>query len=120
MAISSGRADIDLGDTLTLEIGKRMATGNEGEELFLYNPLLMIMEEGRGESYRVGEELIPKEMRTYQIVGIMETPVFVDSEPETWNMDPELLDRAIADRIEKTGRKPKAIIPVYLYGMPAK
>ena len=79
MAISSGRADIDLGDTLTLEIGKRMATGNEGEELFLYNPLLMIMEEGRGESYRVGEELIPKEMRTYQIVGIMETPGFVDS-----------------------------------------
>ncbi len=48
------------------------------------------------------------------------TPVFVDSEEETWNMDPELLDKAIADRIEKTGRKPKAIIPVYLYGMPAK
>lgn len=48
------------------------------------------------------------------------TPVFVDSEPETWNMDPELLDKAIADRIEKTGRKPKAIVPVYLYGMPAK
>ncbi|MDE5875131.1 MAG: aminotransferase class I/II-fold pyridoxal phosphate-dependent enzyme, partial [Muribaculaceae bacterium] len=48
------------------------------------------------------------------------TPVFVDSEPETWNMDPELLDRAIADRVEKTGKKPKAIIPVYLYGMPAK
>lgn len=47
------------------------------------------------------------------------TPVFVDSEKYTWNMDPELLDRAIADRIEKTGRKPKAIIPVYLYGMPA-
>ncbi len=48
------------------------------------------------------------------------TPVFVDSEPDTWNMDPELLDRAIADRIAKTGRKPKAIIVVYLYGMPAK
>ncbi len=47
-------------------------------------------------------------------------PVFVDSERETWNMDPELLDKAIADRIEKTGRKPKAIVPVYLYGMPAK
>ena len=46
------------------------------------------------------------------------TPVFVDSEPETWNMDPELLDRAIADRIAKTGRKPKAIVPVALYGMP--
>lgn len=48
------------------------------------------------------------------------TPVFVDSEPDTWNMDPELLDRAIADRISKTGKKPKAILPVYLYGMPAK
>ena len=46
------------------------------------------------------------------------TPVFVDSEPETWNMDPGLLEMAIKDRIEKTGRKPKAIIPVALYGMP--
>lgn len=46
------------------------------------------------------------------------TPVFVDSEPETWNIDPKLLDEAIADRITKTGRKPKAIIPVALYGMP--
>lgn len=48
------------------------------------------------------------------------TPVFVDSEAETWNMSPELLEAAIKDRIAKTGRKPKAIIPVYLYGMPAK
>ena len=48
------------------------------------------------------------------------TPVFVDSEPETWNMDPQLLDEAVADRIRKTGRKPKAIICVYLYGLPAK
>lgn len=48
------------------------------------------------------------------------TPVFVDSEAETWNMDPGVLDRAIADRIAKTGRKPKAIVPVYLYGMPAR
>lgn len=46
------------------------------------------------------------------------TPVFVDSEPDSWNIDPDLLDKAIADRIEKTGRKPKAIIPVALYGMP--
>lgn len=45
-------------------------------------------------------------------------PVFVDSERESWNMDPELLDEAIRDRIAKTGRKPKAIIPVALYGMP--
>lgn len=47
------------------------------------------------------------------------TPVFVDSEPSTWNMDPALLERAINDRIAVTGRKPAAIIPVHLYGMPA-
>ncbi len=47
-------------------------------------------------------------------------PVLVDSEEETWNMDPELLEIAIKDRIAKTGRKPKAIVVVYLYGMPAK
>ena len=46
------------------------------------------------------------------------TPVFVDSEKETWNMDPELLETAIKDRIAKTGKKPKAIVPVALYGMP--
>ena len=46
------------------------------------------------------------------------TPVFVDSEGDSWNMDPDLLDKAIADRIAKTGRKPKAIVPVALYGMP--
>ena len=48
------------------------------------------------------------------------TPVFVDSERDTYNMDPELLEKAVKDRIAKTGKKPKAIIPVYLYGMPAK
>ncbi len=48
------------------------------------------------------------------------TPVFIDSEKDTWNMDPELLEHAIQDRIKITGKKPKAIIPVYLYGMPAK
>ena len=45
-------------------------------------------------------------------------PVFVDSEKETWNMSPELLEEAIRDRIAKTGKKPKAIVPVALYGMP--
>lgn len=45
-------------------------------------------------------------------------PVFVDSEKETWNMSPELLEEAIIDRIAKTGKKPKAIVPVALYGMP--
>lgn len=48
------------------------------------------------------------------------TPVFVDSEPDTWNMSPQLLEIAIKDRITVTGKKPKAIVPVYLYGMPAK
>ena len=47
------------------------------------------------------------------------TPVFVDSEPETWNMDPILLEKAIRERTE-AGKKPKAIIVVHLYGMPAK
>jgi dTDP-4-amino-4,6-dideoxygalactose transaminase len=47
-------------------------------------------------------------------------PVFIDSEKDTWNMSPDFLREAILDRIERTGRKPKAIIPVHLYGMPAK
>ena len=46
------------------------------------------------------------------------TPVFVDSEKDSWNMDPELLEEAIKDRIAKTGKKPKAIVPVALYGVP--
>ena len=45
-------------------------------------------------------------------------PVFIGSEKETWNMDPVLLEEAIKDRIAKTGKKPKAIVPVALYGMP--
>ncbi|UII31640.1 DegT/DnrJ/EryC1/StrS family aminotransferase [Fulvivirga ulvae] len=53
------------------------------------------------------------------IVYLKASPVFVDSESDTWNMDPELLKVAIADRITK-GKKPKAIILVHLYGMPAK
>lgn len=48
------------------------------------------------------------------------TPVFVDSEPDTWNMSPEALETAIIDRKKVTGHYPKAIIPVHLYGMPAK
>ena len=55
---------------------------------------------------------------SHPITYLGATPVFVDSEPETWNMDPELLEKAIVDRKEKTGRYPKAIVPVALYGMP--
>ena len=57
---------------------------------------------------------------SHHITYLGATPVFVDSESETWNMSPELLEETIKDRIAKTGRKPKAIIPVYLYGMPGK
>ena len=55
---------------------------------------------------------------SHPITYLGATPVFIDSERETWNMDPELLEKAILDRIDKTGKKPKAIIPVALYGMP--
>ena len=57
---------------------------------------------------------------SHPITYLGATPVFVDSEAETWNMDPILLEEAIKDRIAKTGKKPKAIIPVALYGMPYK
>lgn len=55
---------------------------------------------------------------TNPIAYLGATPVFVDSEKDSWNMDPELLEQAIIDLIDKTGRKPKAVIPVALYGMP--
>ena len=55
---------------------------------------------------------------SHPITYLGATPVFVDSESETWNMDPELLEKAIIDRKEKTGKYPKAIVPVALYGMP--
>ena len=55
---------------------------------------------------------------SHPITYLGATPVFVDSEPETWNMDPDLLEEAIKDRVAKTGKKPKAIVPVALYGMP--
>jgi len=57
---------------------------------------------------------------SHPITYLGATPVFIDSEKDTWNMDPELLEKAIKDRIAKTGKKPKAIIPVALYGMPYK
>lgn len=57
---------------------------------------------------------------SHPITYLGATPVFIDSENESWNLDPELLEEAIKDRIAKTGKKPKAIIPVALYGMPYK
>lgn len=55
---------------------------------------------------------------SHPITYLGATPVFIDSEKDTWNMDPDLLEEAIKDRIAKTGKKPKAIVPVALYGMP--
>ena len=55
---------------------------------------------------------------THPVTYLGATTVLVDSEKDSWNMDPELLEEAVRDRIAKTGRKPKAIVPVALYGMP--
>ncbi len=57
---------------------------------------------------------------THPVTYLGATPVLVDSEPDTWNIDPELLEEAIIDRKAKTGKYPKAIVPVALYGMPYK
>jgi dTDP-4-amino-4,6-dideoxygalactose transaminase len=57
---------------------------------------------------------------THPVTYLGATPVLVDSEPDTWNIDPELLEEAIVDRKEKIGKYPKAIVPVALYGMPYK
>ena len=57
---------------------------------------------------------------THPVTYLGATPVLVDSEPDTWNIDPELLEEAIKDRIAKTGKTPAAIVPVALYGMPYK
>ena len=55
---------------------------------------------------------------SHPVMYLGATPVFVDSEKGSWNMDPDLLEEAIKERIAKTGKKPKAIMPVALYGMP--
>ena len=57
---------------------------------------------------------------THPVTYLGATPVLVDSEPDTWNIDPEMLEEAIKDRKAKTGKYPKAIVPVALYGMPYK
>ncbi len=72
---------------------------------------------------QAGDEVICQSMTfsasANPIAYLGATPVFVDSEADTWNMSPALLEQAIQDRIAK-GKTPKAIIPVHLYGMPAK
>ena len=71
---------------------------------------------------KAGDEVIVQSFTfcasSHPITYLGATPVFVDSEKDSWNMDPELMEEAIKDRISKTGKKPAAIVPVALYGMP--
>ncbi len=71
---------------------------------------------------KAGDEVIVQSFTfcasSHPVTYLGATPVFVDSEKDTWNMDPELLEEAIKDRIAKTGKAPRAIVPVALYGMP--
>ncbi len=73
---------------------------------------------------KAGDEVIVQSFTfcasSHPITYLGATPVFVDSEPDTWNIDPELMEKAIIDRKEKTGKYPAAIVPVALYGMPYK
>lgn len=73
---------------------------------------------------KAGDEVIVQSFTfcasTHPVTYLGATPVLVDSEPDTWNIDPDLLEEAIKDRIAKTGKKPAAIVPVALYGMPYK
>ena len=70
---------------------------------------------------KAGDEVIVQSFTfcasSHPITYLGATPVFVDSEKDSWNMDPELMEEAIKDRIAKTGKKPAAIVPVALYGM---
>ena len=71
---------------------------------------------------KAGDEVIVQSFTfcasSHPITYLGATPIFIDSEKDSWNMDPDLLEEAIKDRIAKTGKKPAAIIPVALYGMP--
>ena len=73
---------------------------------------------------KAGDEVIVQSFTfcasTHPVTYLGATPILVDSEPDTWNIDPELLEKAIVDRKEKTGKYPAAIVPVALYGMPYK
>lgn len=73
---------------------------------------------------RAGDEVICQSLTfcasVNPVVYLGARPVLVDSEPATWNLSPDLMEEAIKDRIRRTGRTPKAIVPVHLYGMPAE
>ena len=104
----------NLNDNLNLNLNKRvvaLSSGTAAVHLALINC-----------GVKAGDEVCVQSFTfcasSHPITYLGATPVFIDSEKDTWNMDPELLEEAIKDRIAKTGRKPKAIVPVALYGMP--
>ena len=105
-----------LQDFLIENEGKRVVALSAGTAALLLGLILLGVEPGDGvicQSFTFAASANP-------IAYLEATPVFVDSEKDTWNMDPVLLEMAIKDRLAKTGRLPKAIIPVHLYGMPVK
>ena len=73
---------------------------------------------------KAGDEVLSQSFTfcasTHPITYLGAKPILIDSEPDTWNIDPDLMEEAIKDRIAKTGKKPAAIVPVALYGMPYK
>jgi dTDP-4-amino-4,6-dideoxygalactose transaminase len=73
---------------------------------------------------KAGDEVLSQSFTfcasTHPITYLGAKPILIDSEPDTWNIDPDLMEEAIKDRIAKTGRTPAAIVPVALYGMPYK
>nr|WP_319398891.1 aminotransferase class I/II-fold pyridoxal phosphate-dependent enzyme [uncultured Carboxylicivirga sp.] len=78
---------------------------------------LILADVGSGDEVLVQSFTFAASVNPIKYLGAI--PILVDSEPDTWNMSPEKLEEAIHDRLSK-GKKPKAIIPVHLYGMPAK
>ena len=109
-------AFVNSNDNATLNLNKRvvaLSAGTAAVHLGLLNC-----------GVKAGDEVIVQSFTfcasTHPVTYLGATPVLVDSEPDTWNIDPELLEKAIVDRKEKTGKYPKAIVPVALYGMPYK
>ena len=71
-----------------------------------------------------GDEIICQDLTFIATINpvkyVQANPILVDSEKDTWNISPDLLEETIKDRMKKTGKKPKAVIAVDLYGMPSR
>ena len=107
---------VNFNDNVNLNLNKRVVALSAGTAAVH----LALLNSGVGPGDEVCVQSFTFCASSHPITYLGATPVFIDSEKETWNMDPELLEEAIKDRIAKTGKKPKAIVPVALYGMPYK